>query len=70
MLLGEECVPKPTVVMGIYKPADPAVCVPGTVRNVPSGRFGLETIGFLGEPPFMAGPVAEPDRSGSENGIA
>ena len=55
MLLGEWWVANPTVGLEAYKPPDPAERVPGVLREVARGRFVLETIGFLGDRPFMAG---------------
>ena len=67
MLLGEWWVANPTHAAEAYEPPDPAERVPGTLREVGHGEFALETIGFLGDQPFMAGgqPTA-PDRSRPE----
>ena len=67
MLLGEWWVANRTVAMEAYEPPDPAERVPGALQEVARGNFVLETIGFLGDRPSMAGsPVAVPDRSRPE----
>jgi len=59
MLLGEWWVANPTEGSEEYGPPDPAERVPGALREVADGEFVLETIGFLGDRPFMAGgPVS------------
>ena len=55
MLLGEWWVANPSNATENYEPPDPADRVPGTLREVAHGRFALETIGFLGDRPPMAG---------------
>ena len=62
MLLGEWWVANPTGAAEAYQPPEPAERVPGTLREVARGEFALETIGFLGDPPFMAGGPAASDR--------
>lgn len=67
MLLGEWWVANPTDAAEAYEPPGSAVRVPGTLREVGHGGFALETIGFLGARPFMAGDLsAESDRSHPE----
>ena len=67
MLLGEWWVANPTMAMEASEPPSPAERVPGTLQEVARGKFVLETIGFLGDQPFMAGgPAAVPDRSRPE----
>ena len=67
MLLGEWWVANPTNAADAYEPPDPADRVPGALREVAHGRFALETIGFLGDRPFMAGgPAASVDRARRE----
>ena len=58
MLLGEWWVANPTDATEIYEPPDPAERVPGILREVAHSEFALETIGFLGDRPFMAGGPA------------
>ena len=58
MLLGEWWVANPTDATEDYKPPDPAERVPGALREVAHGEFVLETIGFLGDGPPMAGGSA------------
>ena len=57
-MLGEWWVANPTMAMEAYEPPDPADRVPGTLQEVARGQFVLETIGFLGDQPFMAGGLA------------
>ena len=57
-LLGEWWVANPTDATEAYEPPDPAERVPGALREVAHGKFVLETIGFLGDRPFMAGGSA------------
>ena len=67
MLLGEWWVANPTDAAEAYEPPDPAERVPGTLREVGHGEFDLETIGFLGDRPFMAGgPPTAPHGSRPE----
>ena len=67
MLLGEWWVANPTDGAEAYEPPDHAYRVPGTLREVGHGEFALETIGFLGDRPFMAGgPPTASDRSRPE----
>ena len=67
MLLGEWWVANPTDAAEAYEPPDPAERAPGTLREVGHGQFALETIGFLGDHPFMAGDLSdEPDKSRPE----
>ena len=67
MLLGEWWVANPTDGTEAYEPPDPAERLPGTLREVARGEFVLETIGFLGDRPFMAGdPAPMLDRSRPE----
>ncbi|MCY4087936.1 MAG: hypothetical protein OXG37_13915 [Actinomycetia bacterium] len=67
MVLGEWWLANPTDAAGDYEPPDPADRVPGALREVAQGRFSLETIGFAGDRPFMAGgPAASTDRSRRE----
>ena len=61
MLLGEWWVANPTEAADAYEPPEPAERVPGTLREVAHGEFALETIGFLGDLPFMAGGLAASD---------
>ena len=59
MLLGEWWVANPTDAAETYEPPDPAERVPGTLKEVAHGQFALETIGFLGDrPPMAGGPAA------------
>ncbi|WP_419946333.1 hypothetical protein [Candidatus Poriferisodalis sp.] len=61
MLLGEWWVANPTDGTGHYEAPDPAQRVPGALREVASGEFVLETIGYLGDRPAIAGgPEGEP----------
>lgn len=55
MLLGEWWVANPTDGAEAYEPPDPAERVPGALRELADGEFVLETIGFLGDRPVMAG---------------
>ena len=67
MLLGEWWIANPSETTDVYEPPDPAERVPGALREVARDKFVLETIGFLGELPSMAGgPVVVSDRSLSE----
>jgi transposase-like protein len=67
MLLGEWWAANPTDAAEAYKPPDPADRVPGTLREAGNGEFALETIGFLGDRPSMAGgPPTASDRSRPE----
>ena len=64
MLLGEWWVANPSDVTEVDEPPHPAERVPGTLREVARGKFVLETIGFLGDRPLIAGgPVVVSDRS-------
>lgn len=61
MLLGEWWVANPTDGTGDYEAPDPSQRVPGALREVASGEFVLETIGYLGDRPAIAGgPEGEP----------
>ena len=63
MLLGEWWVANPTDAVETYEPPDPAERVPGTLEEVARGQFALETIGFLGDrPPMAGGPAAASER--------
>ena len=62
MLLGEWWVANPTDAAGAYEPPDPAERAPGTLREVGQGEFVLETIGFLGDRPPLAGGPASASR--------
>lgn len=63
MLLGEWWIANPTGTAESYEPPDPAERVPGTLDEVADGQFALETIGFLGDRPFMeGGPAAAPEK--------
>ena len=65
MVLGAWWVADPTV-EGYHSEEPPSETVPGVLREVARGRFVLETIGFLGEPPVFAGrPPAFSDVSKS-----
>ena len=63
MLLGEWWVANPTDTTEAYEPPDPAERVPGALREVTHGEFVLETVGFLGDRPPMAGGPSASDRS-------
>ena len=64
MLLGEWWVANPTDATEAYEPPDPAERVPGALREVAHGEFVLETIGFLGDrPPMAGGPASASGRS-------
>ena len=64
MLLGEWWVANPTDATEAYEPPDPAERVPGALREVVHGEFVLETIGFLGDrPPMAGGPASASGRS-------
>ena len=64
MLLGEWWVANPTDTTEAYEPPDPAERVPGALREVAHGEFVLETIGFLGDrPPMAGGPASASGRS-------
>lgn len=59
MLLGEWWVANPTDAADDYAPPDHAERVPGVLREVAQGEFVLETVGFLGDrPPMAGGPVS------------
>ena len=61
MSLGEWWVANPTDGTGGYEAPDPAKRVPGALREIASGEFVLETIGYLGDRPAIAGgPEGEP----------
>lgn len=67
MVLGEWWVANPTGDGVAYEPPDPGERVPGTLREIAQGEFVLETIGFLGDRPFLAGgPAAASERSRPE----
>ena len=67
MVLGEWWVANPTGDGVGYEPPDPGERVPGTLREIAQGEYVLETIGFLGDRPFLAGgPAAASDRSRPE----
>ena len=53
MLLGEWWVANPTDDDEAYEP--PSDRVPGVLREIANGEYVLETIGFLGDQPFLAG---------------
>ena len=55
MLIGEWWVANPTEGSEAYEPPEPAERVPGALREVADGEFVLETVGFLGDRPFMGG---------------
>ena len=55
MFLGEWWVANPTVGAHAYEPPNAAERVPGALRELAPGDFALETIGFLGARPFLAG---------------
>lgn len=64
MLLGEWWVANPTDTGTAYEAPDPAERVPGALREVGHGDFVLETIGFLGaRPPMAGGPTSASGRS-------
>ena len=64
MLLGEWWVANPTDTREAYEPPDPAERVPGALREIAHGEFVLETIGFLGDrPPMAGGPTLALGRS-------
>ena len=67
MILGEWWIANPTDAGEAYKPPDPAERIAGALREVARGAFVLETVGFLGDRPFVADdPAAASDRSRPE----
>ena len=53
-MIGEWWLANPAEDTANYEPPEASVRVPGALREISSGEFALETIGFIGKDPFQA----------------
>ena len=68
-MLGEWWIANPTDNTTDYEPPEASARVPGTLQEISSGKFALETIGTIGKDPFQARRSEEPEKTDSQINI-